>query len=342
MLEYYIATAKVNRIKFGFLFIFSFFTLCLFSQKITTIPTTDIFSPNFEDVESIDYGITLYDQYANFQSEPSVRKGSNGEPVNGKVEDFSSNNLLLHKGYYQDGKLRGYTNYYQNESIEREYKYKSDGTGDLFVYYLNGYTRSVQKYYNFEVYHWEDYYENGQLAYIEIKGKKNGIPELIQENNYQGQTITKIEISDNKNSKYIQSMFWGNGLLSDQGELFYNKELEDFRKDGRWVTYDQKEQVTSEIVYQKGELKEVITDVRPDSEKTYLTVASGDIVADDSLEEPIENKSSIPESIARFDRNHDNEISNKEIDMAVNDFFEDDSITRDQINQLVNYFFEQD
>jgi antitoxin component YwqK of YwqJK toxin-antitoxin module len=341
MLEYYTLNTNVNRIKFGFLLILSFLSFSFFAQNIKVIPVGDVFSPNFEDVESLEYGIILYDQYANFQKKPNIRKGTNSNPINGKKEDLSSNNLLLHKGYYQDGKLRGYTNYFQNESIEREYKYKADGTGDLFIYYLNGYTKSVQRYYNFEAYHWEDYYENGQLAYMETKGKKNGIPELIQENNYNGKTITQIEISDNKNKKYIQTMNWPNGKISEQGELFYNEDLEDFRKDGRWVTYNQNEQVTSEIIYQKGSLKEVLSDTRPDSEKTYLITNTEQetMDADESSESP---KVNMPESIARFDRNNDKEITNKEIDLAVNDFFEDDAITRDQINKLVNYFFEQD
>ncbi len=340
MVKYNFSKSKVNRIKFYLLLGFTFLIGGLAqAQSITEIPSTDVFSPDFEEVESMEYGIILYDQYANFNPEPKIRKKANGEPVNGKVEDLSSNNLLIHKGYYQDGKLRGYTNYFPNESTEREYKYKADGVGDLYVFFLNGYTRSVQKYYNFAVYHWEDYYDNGQLAYVESKGKKTGIPELIQENNYQGVTVKKIEISDNKNLKYIQTITLGNGKLSEQGELVYIEEIQDFRKDGRWVTYDKTEQVTSEIVYQKGEFKEVISDIRPDSEKTYLNVVEN---TTNESEVETEVKSSIPSNIARFDQDNNNEITSKEIDMAVNEFFEDDSITRAQINELVNFFFEQD
>lgn len=339
MLEYYFSATNVNRIKFCILFSIPFLMLSsVFAQNISEIPDGDIFSPNFEDVESTDYGILLYDQYANFQKDPKVRKGADGAPINGKKEDFSANNLLLHKGFYQDGKLRGYTNYFQNESIEREYKYKTDGTGDLSVFYLNGYTRSVQKYYNFEVYHWEDYYENGQLAFLEVKGKKTGVPELREEINYQGITISKIELSDSKNKKYIQTINWANGKIAEQGELFYNEDLQDYRKDGRWVTYNQSEEATSQIIYQKGTFKEVLSDTRPDSEKTYLITASSET---ELVEEEV-MESTIPENIARFDRDNDNEITSKEIDLAVNDFFEDETISRDQINQLVNFFFEQD
>ena len=314
------------------------------AQLISEIPAGSVFTPDFNQVESEEFGIVLYDQYANFNIDPKVRRGLDA-PIEGKVEDFRTNNLLIHKGFYKEGKLRAYTNYFQNESIEREYKYKADGVGDLFVYYLNGYTRSVQKYYNYLPYHWEDYYDNGVLAYVETKNIKTQIPELIQENNYQGKTISIIEISDNKSLKYLKTIYYPNGKMSEQGELTYIEEIQDFRKDGRYVTYNTKEQITSELVYQRGTFQEVITDNRPDSEKDYL---SNVVATAESSEETQEVKSAtlpsskIPSNIIRFDKDQNDEISNKEIDMAVNEFFEDDSITKDQINQLVNYFFEQD
>jgi hypothetical protein len=312
----------------------------MFGQLISEIPAGNIFTPEFSQVESEEYGIVLYDQYADFNASPNIRKTSDGNPLDGKKEDYSSNNLLIHKGYYQDGKLRNYTNYFQNESIERQYKYKTEGTGDLIIFYLNGYTKSVQKYANHEAYHWEDYYENGQLAYVESKNKKSGIPQLIQENSYKGTLVSSIEISDNKALKYIQTINFPNGNISEQGELTFIEELADFRKDGRWVTYNTKQQVTSEIIYLKGEFKEVLVDNRPDSEKDYLKLNA--VADNEEVSNDVNIASKVPANIIRFDKDGNGEISNKEIDMAVNEFFEDDSITKSQINDLVNFFFEQD
>ena len=73
------------------------------------------------------------------------------------------------------------------------------------------------------------YYENGKLSYIEKRNKKSNVPELIQENDYKGNTISLIEISDNKKQLFIKTVYYPNGKLAEQGNLVYSKDLHEAR-----------------------------------------------------------------------------------------------------------------
>ncbi len=324
-----------------------FFSLLVFvtnfsvfaQEQLLEIPNTNEFKPKLELIESKEYGINIYDQYATFLKEPMVRKNGDGNPITAKQTDYFSDGSVLHKGIYVDGTLRSYTNFFPNGNFERNYKYKTDGTGELQVFYNNGYYRSIQNYSNFNAYLWEDYYENGKLAFIEKRNKKSNVPELIQENNYKGSTISSIEISDNKKLLYIKTVYYPNGKIAEQGNLVYNEEIQDFRKEGTYFTFNTLGKVTSEVVYQMGMMKEVVLDSRPDEEKDYLKAANEELATKSN--EQLGN-SKVSEAMLRFDRDQNDEISSKEMDLAVNDFFEDDSISLELLNALVNFFFDQE
>ncbi len=334
------STKVRSRNRLYFLLLVFVTNFSIFAQEeILEIPNTNEFKPQLEHIESKEYGIHLYDQYATFHKEPLIRKDANGNPITAKQEDFFSEGTTLHKGIYLDGKLRSYTNFFPNGNFERNYKYKTDGTGELQVFFNNGYYRSIQKYANFNAYLWEDYYENGKLAYIEKRNKKSNVPELIQENDYKGNTISLIEISDSKKLIFIKTVYFPNGKLAEQGNLVYSKELQDFRKDGTYFTYNTLGKPTSEVVYQMGMMKEVVLDNRPDEEKDYLKISNEEVT---TISNEQKENSKVPEAMQRFDRDQNDEISSKEMDLAVNDFFEDDSISLELLNALVNFFFDQE
>ena len=320
---------------FVFMFNFSFFA----QELITEIPQTNEFKPEIELVESKEYGINIYDQYATFLKEPKIRKDANGNPITANQIDYFTDGTTLHKGIYLEGKLKSYTNFFPNGAFERNYKYKADGAGELQVFFKNGYYRSIQNYHNFNAYLWEDYYENGKLAFIEKRNKKSNVPELIKENDYKGNTISLIEIADNKKLLFIKTVYYPNGKIAEQGNLVYNIELKDFRKEGAYFTYNTLGKVTSEIIYQMGVMQEVKVDTRPDEEKDYLKTPNEDVVAKSN--EHSENIK-VPFAMQRFDRDQNDEISSKEMDWAVNDFFEDDTISLELLNSLVNFFFDQE
>lgn len=344
---------KIYRV-FIILLLFNPYVLGYSQTLITKIPATSVFNPTSEEVESPKEGIIIYDQYCSFNESPSVRYDGQKAVLNGKKTDNYSNGLILHSGDYQNGILNSFTNYYQNGSIERKYKSKGSGTGELECFYLNGYYRSLKKLIDFKVYELEEYYDNGVLAHTEVKDKKSFYPTTIVDQSYSGQVINTIEISDKKALMYIQTIFLPNGKKIEEGELKYLPETDEFIHEGVWITYDKKEQQSSHVIYENGNVKEIVEEKRPTEEVVYYSYEKSAVAAitenvsvansnnNSSGQNSGDISSTVPERIRRFDKNSDNFISNKEVDMAVSDFFEDDTITKDQINELVNFFFEQE
>ena len=67
------------------------------------------------------YGITLYEPLNLYLHSDSTRI-EEGYAVNGWKEDHYSTGELLHKGYYIEGQLKVYKNFYPNGNVERNFK----------------------------------------------------------------------------------------------------------------------------------------------------------------------------------------------------------------------------
>jgi antitoxin component YwqK of YwqJK toxin-antitoxin module len=67
------------------------------------------------------YGIQLYEPLNMTLEGDSVRM-ENGYAVSNWKEDFYEDGSLLHRGFYIDGQLKVYKNFYPNGQIEREFK----------------------------------------------------------------------------------------------------------------------------------------------------------------------------------------------------------------------------
>lgn len=341
--------SKIMRILCISIFLFGFSFISYSQSLLKEIPSFGIFSPEIEQVEDPKNGIVIYDQYCTLNKEAKTRKASSGGLLDGKHQDLYAQGLLLHKGTYENGKLGSFTNYYQNGSIERTFKSKGDGTGDLACFYLNGYNRTIKKFQEYKLYHLEEYYDNGVLAHMEKKDKKSFYPMLIIDKSYGDRIINQIEINDKKSLKYIQIILAPNGKKVEEGELLYLPKTDEFIHEGLWITFDRSERRNSEVIYEGGNMKEVKYDKRKEEDRVYFTYEpeENEQIVEEKIVNDTGNSGSsepsvIPTLYSRFDGNKDEFISNKEVDIAVSEFFEDDSITLEQINGLVNYFFEQE
>jgi hypothetical protein len=316
-------------------------------ELITELPDGE-FSPELEAIEDYNVGIVVYDQYSIYQQEPKVRKDANGEPVKGKWEDYYSNGFILHKGSYSGGVLKSFTNYYVNGAKERKFKGKSEGEGELYCFFINGYYRSVAKFENFKQYESESYYNNGVLKRKEVLDKETLLPQLIVTKNNDNTVMTKVSIIDADSLIYEKEVFQVNGKRMAMGRMVMDTLSGDIINEGPYYTFDMDGNLSSEVLYADGNVSEIKFDERPKPEKKYFTYDPPEIIAASTTDSGAGEKSGertsevIPERYVRFDKNADDFISNREVDMAVSEFFEDDSITLDQINGLVNYFFEQD
>jgi hypothetical protein len=120
-----------------------------------------IAQPQSFTADSIDseYGIEYYKRYNSFLGGEEQRM-CNGSPCNEQIEDQYKNGKLLHKGYYTEGQLVTFKNYYPDGTIERDFKRVSPVKCKIAKYYPDGKPKSEVTYFNGNPIEWTDYYPN--------------------------------------------------------------------------------------------------------------------------------------------------------------------------------------
>lgn len=323
-------------------------SVTFFGQTTISELPNGVFALEPEEIEDYSIGITIYDQYCLINQYPKIRRDASGSSINGKMDDYYTNGILLHNGVYSNGVLKSFTNYYVNGSKERKFKGKKEGEGELECYFLNGYIRSLKVYYNYNIIGSEVYYNNGVLKKKEVLDKESLIPTLMVTKNNENTVMSKLALIDKDSLIYEKEVFQVNGHRMAYGRMILDQTSGEIINDGPYYTFDPAGNFTSEVVYAGGNVKEIVLEERSDAEKEYFSyeppieTASNPDEPKEELKKVSSSSTIIPDVYIRFDKDHDDFISNKEVDYAVSEFFEDDSITLDQINGLVNYFFEQD
>ncbi len=213
------------------------------------------------DVSVIDstYGIIMYDNLNAVLGGDSVRN-CNGYACNGWVEDFYTTGQLLHKGYYQQGQVKTYRNYYPNNQLERAFKAIDDYKSSLKVYYQDGKPKSDVVYDGQSPIMWTDYYPNGQVEFVEVFNR-DGEYYMSKKSYFEdGKPETEMEMVSSKKKLYISKEFFPNGNIKEEGQVAYNPEMLDYQKIGSWKTYREDGKQKSEQLYVNGKL---------DSEKEF-------------------------------------------------------------------------
>lgn len=212
-----------------FSILFSLVASVAFSQS-TTVYTSDSID--------IDYGIVRYKKY-NDQYGAGEKRMCNGTPCNGYVTDLYATGEKLHKGYYVEGVLRIFKNFYPDGTVEREFKWIDDHKCSLKTYHPNGQLHSKIKYIDGNPVEWEDYYANGQLDFIE-KYDKNFEFFLI-EKSYAENGKAQFEMELVKRSKYLyhKKEYDEDGNLIAEGPVQYYTNMGVYLKKGWWTVYNQ-------------------------------------------------------------------------------------------------------
>jgi len=324
-------------------------TLYSFSQTLLTeIPNSGKFTPEVEQIESLEDGISIYDQYATLIKSPKIRK--NGSIfLQGKIEDHYNNGRLLHKGTYENGVATSFTNYYLNETVERKYKHKKGGNGTLTTYYINGNKRKVVKYNNYLAYEITKFSKEEGIVYIQELNPETGTPELIQENYNNGIPKSIMELQDPVKMSYMQLTFAESGKKLTEGKLEYSEDDDGLIKKGEWLQYDKDDNPSpleydfDEVISYTGEIINNNESEEEEEEEEEETANNDDSSGNTNTAKSAQAAAStMPSNLVRFDKDADNEISTGELDIAVSDFFDDTTIELDQINSLVNFFFDQE
>jgi len=191
-----------------------------------------------EKVMDPTYGITMYEKLNPQIGGDSSRSTSKGYASQGWEEDYYISGALLHKGYYEDGQLRTYKNFYENGNVERSFKIIDFKRCGMEIFYSDGKLKSNIIYYNGQVLKATDYYPNGQIEY-EIENEKN-MDYILYRRSYTetGKPQDIFECTNEKKKIFYQKEYHDNGNIKTEGPLKYNPYKVDYMKDWDWKVYD--------------------------------------------------------------------------------------------------------
>ncbi len=201
------------------------------------------------------YGITMYEKLNMMIGTDTVRNDQNGYAANGYLEDFYTTGQLLHKGFYVDGQLKVYKNYYPNGNVERNFRLVDLKKSKMTTFYEDGSMKSDVVYIEQEALKWQDFYPNGTLEFIEEYDKSFQYYKFKANYYENGSPENTLEMTDKKKLIYTQTYYHPNGKIKELGEMMYNKSEFDYQNIGVWKVYDSNGTPTKEIKYVKGAIQ---------------------------------------------------------------------------------------
>jgi antitoxin component YwqK of YwqJK toxin-antitoxin module len=209
---------------------------------------------DLKDVYDSTYGIQLFDKYNPGLGGDSLRKNLQGYMCNGFVQDHYKDGTLLHKGFYADGVLSLYTNYYPNGQEERTYKAVTERKSELKKFYSNGKLRSQVELFEGNAISYHDFYENGNPLFVEDYDKKH--ERLLQRCSYSedGKPTSTFMPVDAKSPKYAHIEYFPGGTqVKEQYTMIYSSDALDYVKDGEDKVFDEKGNLVSDEEYVNGQ-----------------------------------------------------------------------------------------
>jgi antitoxin component YwqK of YwqJK toxin-antitoxin module len=213
-----------------------------------------------KDIYDSTYGIQLFDKFNPAQGGDSVRKTLQGYMCNGFVQDHYTNGALLHKGFYTDGQLTMYSNYYPNGQEERTFKAVTERKSEMKKYYENGKLKSIVEFFDGNAISYHDFYENGTPQYVEEYDKKH--ERLLQRCSFfdNGKPSSLfVPITDKAPIRYSHKEYFpGGDQLKEEYQVVYSMNALDYIKDGEDKVYDEKGNLVSDIQYLDGQENKVI------------------------------------------------------------------------------------
>jgi antitoxin component YwqK of YwqJK toxin-antitoxin module len=208
------------------------------------------------------YGIQFYSKYNPAEDGYKVRKFSDGTLCNNMIDDFYPDGKIIHKGFYTAGVLTEYINFYPDGRVERVFKPVTERKSELKKYYQNEVLKSDVIYLEDNSNLWQDYYDNGQLSYVEEYDKKH--QQVLRRCFYfrDGKPESIFLPLDSKSKdgllRYSFKEYFSNGQLKEESTSIYNADTYDFIKDGDAKQYDEKGNVVAEYIYVGGRINQTI------------------------------------------------------------------------------------
>jgi antitoxin component YwqK of YwqJK toxin-antitoxin module len=184
------------------------------------------------------YGITIYEPLNIYLNSDSSRI-EQGYAINGWKEDHYKEGQILHKGYYIDGQLKVYKNFFPNGNIERSFKAIDTFRSKATLYFSSGSIKSKVSYSNDFAMEWIDYYKNGNISYHEKFNRDKVSHELKVEYFENGNKKEELLINNKKKKVYDFIEYFENGVVKTKGQLKFDTGIFDYSKYGNWIQFDQ-------------------------------------------------------------------------------------------------------
>jgi len=199
----------------------------------------DVYIP--DAVIDAKYGIVMYEPLNMMLGGDTVRHNQKGYACDGFVEDYYTTGELLHKGFYVEGKLKIYKNYYPNGKMERNFRMVDLKKSKMTLLYKDGVIKSNIVYIENEALKWEDFYPNGTLEFIEEYNKS--FEYYVLRANYfeNGEPQSVLELVNKKKLEYTQEDYYDNGNIKESGAVKYDRNMFDYKRVGTWLLYDESE-----------------------------------------------------------------------------------------------------
>ena len=182
--------------------------------------------------------ISMYNKLIPSLHGDSIRRFPNGEKLQGWKEDHYKNGNLLHKGFYRDGQLNLFKNYWENGKMERVMAVIDSSHTNLEVYYESGNQRRQIIYYKGRIKRYSEFYPNNLLKHTEEYDEGSGL--LLKKKTWfaNGQIESELFLQDQKSKKYKLNTYHSNGKLAESGIQFPAKGGDGFVRSGTWTIQD--------------------------------------------------------------------------------------------------------
>ncbi len=236
------------------LILFCLLKVTLFAQRYSDqVPQLKRYTP--AEIIDADYGIIKFNKLAPSMGGDSIRYTKDGYNAQGWQEDFYVSGKLLHKGFYTDGFIKIFKNYFENGQVERNLVNTDPKRSKLEVFYEDGKVKSNITYFDGNPQNQYDFYRSGAPEYVEENDKDMEF--LYKRNSYleNGLPVSMFELVDKKTKRYLKKEFYENGRIKEEGSMILRKDLGDYQKEGVWTYFDDKGNTLKTEKYHNGAIE---------------------------------------------------------------------------------------
>ena len=200
-------------------------------------------------------GIKMYNKLVPSLGGDSIRYNNAGYNLQGWQEDYYTNGNLLHKGFYVDGQIKVFKNFYESGQIERSIVVADPARCSVDIYYQSGTVRTQILYYSGNAQNEYSFFPNGSKATVLEKDKEAQYVYRNSKYYENGSPAKEFSLIDKKAKKYSDKEYYENGKIKAEGYTNYKADTKDYQKEGDWTYYDEKGKLIKKEKYKNGKLQ---------------------------------------------------------------------------------------